>query len=103
MLPNIWLKQDPPVLCCWLVFPVKTSVMSRAKCNTDSKCSKFDDGKSTMQIWLTHHSLKIENFKFGLEIERWMSPNPHQNLKFQIWPWHGKVTDTPHPHLKFQS
>ena len=30
-----------------------------------------------------------------------MTPTLTQNLKFQIWPGHGKVTD-PHPHPKFK-
>ena len=38
--------------------------------------------------------LKILNFKFGLDMVRWLTPILTKNFKFQIWPGHGKMTNT---------
>ena len=44
--------------------------------------------------WPPHPQLKISNFKFGLGMERWPTPpNLTKNLKFRIWPGHGKKID----------
>ena len=82
--------------------------------------------KFKFHIWPGHGkmsdpptSLKILNFRFGLDMERWLTPdltkqfkfqigsghgkmiNPSKNLQFQIVSGHGKMTDPPTPHLKF--
>ena len=39
----------------------------------------------------------VLNFRFGLDMERGLTPSPTltPNFKFQIWPGHGNMTDTP--------
>ena len=47
---------------------------------------------------------KILNFRLGLDMERWLTPDLTKQYKFQNWPGHEKMTD-PHTlteNFKFQ-
>ena len=53
------------------------------------------------QIWPWHGKMtdpnltKILNFRLGLDMERWLTPDLTKQYKFQNWPGHGKMTDSP--------